>query len=110
MGRAGGIPLVGNSFARLGAFKPAKVHLFPWHALLEQKEELSLPPALRVSWHCWQDVLNWVRCSASQVVERCDSGSSGAAIEITGAGPPIFETSGSVWQRLHSRGMACLLS
>lgn len=100
----------GKILARPIASNPAKRQLVPWQALLEQNEELSLPPALLVSWQPWQVELNAVRCCASHVVSLCESGSPVRTIEMTGAGPPGVPTSGRVWQILHSSRMACLLS
>lgn len=54
-----GVPLPGTlggaTNSRMAtAFSPANFQSAPWHALLEQKLELSVPPGLLTSWHCAQ--------------------------------------------------------
>ena len=47
-----GVGVGGSCFCstgfKAGAFKPAYCQPLPWHALFEQKELLSVPPALAV--------------------------------------------------------------
>jgi hypothetical protein len=59
----------------LGAFSPAYCQSVPWQALLLQKLLLSLPPGLSTVWQFAHEASNLYRCSDSQVVLRCDSGS-----------------------------------
>ncbi len=57
---------------KAGALKPAYFQTIPWQALLEQKDELSVPPGLLVVWQSLQVWLNTWLCMAIQFELRWD--------------------------------------
>src|SRR5512143_2535719 len=108
MGVGTGVGICACRISRsFGASNPAYVNTVPWHALLEQKDVLLVPPGSAVEWHAAHVLSMDLLCRLIQLALRCDSGSGPRLIStfVTKSWAPA--TTGTEWQRLHSSRMAC---
>ena len=109
-GSGSGVGVGGNCDDRislkLGASKPANSYSTPWQALLEQKEELSVPPGLDVVWQFSHVSSKTWWCRLIQFSFKCDYGSGPRLISMSATKSYGPATIGIEWHRLHSRRIA----